>query len=65
MQELARGTQPESESQEMEAASSFSEIERAFFDEGDQLAKKKSITIEEFVSSADRELSFWQRFWRR
>jgi hypothetical protein len=79
MARLAEGTVPEhhppadlrhdGESREIksdgpENDGGFSEADRAFFAEGEALASKK-ITVEEFVDLADRELSFWQRFWRR
>ncbi len=42
----------------------FTEAERAFFTEGEELASQ-STKIDELVDVGERELPFWQRFWRR
>ena len=76
MRELAQGTRPDIEPAPVEdssapieaqaSAADFSEAELAFFAVGDQLEREGGAkAVEEFVDLADRELSFWQRFWRR
>jgi len=47
-----------------EPVDDFSDDERAFFSAGDELASN-AVTVEELVDIADKELSFWQRFWKR
>jgi len=87
MAELAQGTQPESEPEEVprfwrldvaampETTDSaqvstpaphehFEDAERAFFAEGEELARHEQ-KVDEFLDLADKTLSFWQRLWRR